>query len=1471
MGENARVAVLVAGMHRSGTSALARLLSLLGCDLPGTLMAAASSNETGHWESVPIVDLNDEILASAGSVWDDWESIDPSWYRSPVAERFRERARSVLCEEFGDSRLFVLKDPRICRLLPFWIEAVEGFGAEPLVVCPVRNPLDVAGSLERRDGIDPSIGLLMWLRHVLDGEHASRGRRRAYLRYEHLLSRSHGVVARLEDALGVFWPRRSTTTGLDIDGFLSPELRHHRSDDSGLIADPRLSHWLRSTFAILDRWSNGEVRETDTADLDRIRSALDEAAPAFATAIASARRSLRDLDTQVGRLNQAVAERGRRLEALERTVERRERRIDYLDRIVAERDRELGELRRALAGREEEIARVLSSNSWKITRPMRDARRWLAHRRVRRPRPLHAAVALGRWVYRRLPIGVRARFALRLLLTRYAPWVLRAANGLPVTTPSLPSPLAAYSRAPSRVAPGDVVLPRSACPVVSIVVPMYGKLDYTLRCLYSIAANSPSVDFEVIVVDDCSPDAPSEALRSVRGLRVLVRPHNGGFIKACNDGAREARGTYLHFLNNDTEVTPGWLDELVRTFTVFPAARLAGSKLVYPDGTLQEAGGIIWRDGSAWNYGRHQDPLLPAYCYARDVDYCSGASLMLPRALFDALGGFDEHYLPAYGEDSDLALKIRERGYQVIYQPLSVVVHHEGVTSGTDLSQGAKRHQILNARKLRERWKERLRHHPAPGVDADDAKDRGAVHRALVLDECTPTPDQDAGSVTALNTMLLLRDLGFQVTFVPVGNHLYLPEYTPLLQRSGIETLHAPYCTSLDPHLVECGHRYDLVLLFRAGVAHRHLDAVRRHCPRARTVFHTCDLHFLRLRREFELDGSIAKRDASSEMKDIELAAIRAADATIVHSAVEFDLVRSEIPEARVHVFPLVLETAGTTSGFGDRRDIVFVGGYRHPPNVDAVVHFVRDVMPLIRERLPGVRFHVVGSNVTRGIRNLACEDVVVAGFIEDLGACLDRMRVFVAPLRYGAGVKGKVGTAMGAGLPVVATPMAAEGMELVAGRHLMIESEPEAFAEAVVGLYRSEEHWRALAGAGLDFARRNWSAESTWGRLNDLLCDIGFERASRGDRPLTLYSADRSFPPTPAGHPPAFDSDCAAGGESDTSDMQCLKPVEVVRNRSQFQHAMSHATFAHLREFERSAIDGWDGDPFELPGRCIPCGKQVAFVVDMGSGGLRTESAAIPNWRERLECPSCLLNNRQRLVASVLLRQLQRFSNAKADIYLMEQVTPFFQWANHGLRGHTIIGSEYLYDTNSGGRVECSAASARSGPVRHEDVMNLSFADESLDIIVSNDVFEHVPDPQSAFAECARTLRPYGGTLLATFPFHPEKDVSFRRALAGADSIEHLAAPVYHGNPLLESGSLVFTDFGWDCLDMLLRAGFDDVSIELYASSMHAHLGDAGIVFVATRSRRQSGFSTEARDDIAGESSCGPVADRTFPRTPAT
>ncbi|MDD9941280.1 MAG: glycosyltransferase family 2 protein [Myxococcales bacterium] len=337
-------------------------------------------------------------------------------------------------------------------------------------------------------------------------------------------------------------------------------------------------------------------------------------------------------------------------------------------------------------------------------------------------------------------------------------------------------------------------LPTASDPDVSIVIPAYGKCATTWACLQSLAQAKTDVPFEVIVVDDASPDRTARVLSSVGGLKLHENPKNLGFIGSCNVGADLAKAKWLCLLNNDTRVTDNWLDELVATFEQHPEAGMVGARLLFPDGRLQEAGGTVFRDGSTSHFGRNRDPARPEFGFVREVDFCSGACLLLPRSLYRELGGFDAHYAPAYCEDVDLAFRVRARGLSVLYQPLCRVVHYEGVTHGRDLDRGVKRYQRINRDKLRARFQETLRaSHPAPGRRTAVAADRRLGPGLLVLSPDAASATELSAAPTrfaSLPRLRALRKLGWKVA-VFARNGLPL-DYA----RGGIETLGPPYVSS---------------------------------------------------------------------------------------------------------------------------------------------------------------------------------------------------------------------------------------------------------------------------------------------------------------------------------------------------------------------------------------------------------------------------------------------------------------------------------------------------------------------------------------------------------------------------------------------------------------------------------------------------------------------------------------------------
>ncbi len=624
-----------------------------------------------------------------------------------------------------------------------------------------------------------------------------------------------------------------------------------------------------------------------------------------------------------------------------------------------------------------------------------------------------------------------------------------------------------------------ISLPRHERPVVGVIIPSFGQVDYTLRCLASIAAALPDTPFEVVVADDASGDTAVAQLRRVVNLRLLEGRENLGFIRNCNAAARMLDCEFLLFLNNDTQVQPGWLDALVALMRSRPDAGAVGSKLLYPDGRLQEAGGIIWNDASAWNYGRFDDPDKPVYNYVRDVDYISGASLLVRRALFAALGGFDEAYAPAYCEDSDLAFRLRQAGYLVLYQPCSRVVHSEGVSHGTDTGAGVKAYQVANTRRLRERWGQELAAHYPNGTHVMRARDRAFRARVvLVIDHYVPQPDRDAGSRTILAMMRAFLAAGRVVKFWP-DNGAYSEGYTEALQDLGIEVLYGPTTLGFDAWIGENGADVDGVLLNRPDVAKAYLPSLRRH-TKARLAYYGHDLHGARMRRHAELAGDGAKLAEAEAMEALERDVWRRADVVMYPSREEAAVVTQLEPASLARaVVAYGFATFGETREPPAAQTILFVAGFGHPPNEDAVCWFAAEVLPLIRATRPHAQLHIVGSNPTQRVQRLASEGVLVMANVTDaeLARCYRQARVAVVPLRYGAGVKLKVVEALAQGLPLVTAPTGAQGCEDVA-RVITVVSDPGEFAAAVTALLSDDPLWSATSARQIAYARERFSED---------------------------------------------------------------------------------------------------------------------------------------------------------------------------------------------------------------------------------------------------------------------------------------------------------------------------------------------------------------------------------------------------------
>lgn len=627
-------------------------------------------------------------------------------------------------------------------------------------------------------------------------------------------------------------------------------------------------------------------------------------------------------------------------------------------------------------------------------------------------------------------------------------------------------------------------LPYFEDPLVSIVIPVFNQFTYTYYCIESIIKNSGNIKYEVILADDCSTDLTRNINQVVENLKIVKTENNLRFLRNCNNAAKEAKGKYILFLNNDTQVQPDWLNPLINLCEKDNAVGMVGSKLVYPDGTLQEAGGIIWNDGSGWNYGRNDDAMKPEFCYVKEVDYISGASIMIRNDLWKQLGGFDEFFAPAYCEDSDLAFQVRKAGYKVLYQPLSVVVHFEGKSNGTDLSSGVKKYQIENNLKLRKKWKDEFAQQYENGQSVFKARERGKGKKTiLVIDHYVPQFDKDAGSKTTYQYLKMFVQKGYSVKFI--GDNFFQDEpYTTVLQQLGIEVLYGPWYAEHWKEWIKENQRFiDFVYLNRPHISIKYIDFFKNE-TNIKCIYYGHDLHFLRLQREYELTGDTKLLQESEEWKKQELYIMRNADISYYPSCIEeqeIHKIDAQIPVKAITAYVYEQFRENIPADFTKREGIMFVGGFGHPPNEDAVLWFVEKVYPLIN-KLINIPFYIVGSKVTDKIKKLHGGNIVVKGFVseEELNELYDSCKMVVVPLRYGAGVKGKVVEALYYGTPMVTTSVGAEGIEGIEDI-IEIADDENSFANKVVELYNDNKRLENTLKKYQTFVKSRFSVDAVW------------------------------------------------------------------------------------------------------------------------------------------------------------------------------------------------------------------------------------------------------------------------------------------------------------------------------------------------------------------------------------------------------
>ena len=625
-----------------------------------------------------------------------------------------------------------------------------------------------------------------------------------------------------------------------------------------------------------------------------------------------------------------------------------------------------------------------------------------------------------------------------------------------------------------------LVFPPVERPRASIILIAWKRIDLLLTCLRSLSETlGRGVAYEVIVVSNDAPQRFKDALRSqVEGVRLVEAETNHGFGGGCNLGASVARGEYLVFLNDDCVVAPGWLDWLVATADANPQAGAVGSVVLFPDGHIQEAGSIVWADGSTMPVGRTAPGDSLEWHFVRQVDYASACSLLVTRRAWDKVGGFDNEYYPAYYEDVDLCLALREAGYRVLVEPRSRAWHHESASSDELFKSFLFKR---NQKRLQEKWATTLQWQ-VPAEPTSPAalrraawKAGGAPTRVLIIDDRVPDPSVGSGFGRMFTAAMELAGSGYAVALYPTGGVQGAPPDS--LISAGVAIVPG----DLQSHLSCPWINYDVVIVSRPHNFERCRKAVRASQPNALLIYDCEALFWRRLAMQATLVTDDSERDglqrAAVGMRALEERIIVESDAAVTVSKQEAALLAQV--EGCCPISPLRPADIAVAFGrqtFDERFGVAYVAGWlagTGSPNADGLRWFVANVLPLVRQTIPWVRVHVTGANPPPDLLELSDPNLLFVGHVADIAAFYGRTRVVISPIRFGAGVKVKTVQALQHGVPVVSTSCGAEGIDTYGLDAIAVADDPKDFAAVLVTLLTNKVQWEARRSAIADVTRR--------------------------------------------------------------------------------------------------------------------------------------------------------------------------------------------------------------------------------------------------------------------------------------------------------------------------------------------------------------------------------------------------------------
>ena len=614
-------------------------------------------------------------------------------------------------------------------------------------------------------------------------------------------------------------------------------------------------------------------------------------------------------------------------------------------------------------------------------------------------------------------------------------------------------------------------------PLVSIIIPVHNNFRYTYNCISSILKARPIVPYEIIIGNDMSKNSAKIIEQYVKNIIVHDNNNKNNYFMTCNEMAQFSRGKYILFLNNDTKVHKEWLISLLKLIESDKKIGMVGSKLIFPNGKIQEAGGIVWNNGEYFRFGNGYFFDLPEFNYVKEVDYISGVSILIRKSIWDKIGGFDKRYIPAFYGDIDFAFELRKNGYKVMYQPKSVVEYDEKISKRNNLSSGINKYQIINKKKFVEKWKNDLKYQKEQGNNFL-SRDRG-YNRIFVIDSIIPNYNKYAGYRCTFMYLNLFKEIGLQVTFLP-NDFQKVEPYTTILQQKGIEVLYGDwYQKNIENWLKNNLKYFNFVYLQKPEIGQKYIDLIRQHFSR-KIFYFAHDMHYIRLSREYNITHDEKKLELSKMLKKIEMDIFSKVDIIHVVGNYEYQILKEKFDKKIIRNIPIYIynkQLSNIEKDFSKRKDLIFVGGFLHSPNKDAVLWFSQYIYPKIVDRFQDMIWHIVGSNIPDEIIKLESKNIKIEGFLsdEDLYSLYQKCRIAIVPLRFGAGVKGKIVEAAYNQIPIVTTSIGGEGLDNSLGAFI-IEDDAEKMAEIIIKLYVDYSKLKQMSDSGKKFIETYFS-----------------------------------------------------------------------------------------------------------------------------------------------------------------------------------------------------------------------------------------------------------------------------------------------------------------------------------------------------------------------------------------------------------